>query len=281
MPIPVQSRITDALLIEMLDAGGSCRPRDIYDRVAAHFPDMTPEERADELDNWGTNRFNNKVQWSRQSLVMEELIDGSVRGVWTFTAAGRSTAERLRGSEAELTTNAEPHQPTILDLLEQHNTELREAIEERLRALDPFQFEELAGRLLRAMGFRDVEVTQKSADGGIDGHGKLRVGIVNVKAAFQCKRWRDSVHRPAIDQFRGATQGRFDQAILMTTARFSENAIAESIRAGVIPIILVDGPRMIELMIDNDIGTSRKPLAIAQLDESFFAELGDGLEIDE
>lgn len=29
----------------MCEGGGSARPRDIYDRVASHFPSMTEEER--------------------------------------------------------------------------------------------------------------------------------------------------------------------------------------------------------------------------------------------
>lgn len=281
MPIPVQSRINDALLVELFKAGGSSRARDIYDRVAAHFPEMTAQERAEELENWGTNRFNNKVQWSRQALVSTEYIDGSIRGVWTLTPAGQNAARQLISQRDESIRSDSTPQPTLLDLLDAHTVALREAIDERLRALDAYQFEALSGRLLRAMGFRDVVVTQKSADGGIDGHGKLRVGIVSVNAAFQCKKWRAVVHRPTIDQFRGATQGRFDQAILMTTSTFSDGAIAESIRPSVIPIILVDGPRMVDLMIESDIGTTRRPLTIAQLDEAFFAQLGDGPHVDE
>ena len=58
-----------------------------------------------------------------------------------------------------------------------------------------------------------MEVTGAGADGGIDGHGRLRVGVATMRAAFQCKRWEGSVGRPEVDKFRGAIQGEFEQGL--------------------------------------------------------------------
>ena len=54
---------------------------------------------------------------------------------------------------------------------------------ERLIALTPEQFEHFAKKLLAAYGFVDMKVTAISHDGGIDGHGLLRVGLARMSVA--------------------------------------------------------------------------------------------------
>jgi restriction system protein len=91
----------------------------------------------------------------------------------------------------------------------------------RQRALDSVnqlkaaEFERFCRNLLTAYGFREVKVTRTARDGGIDGHGRLKVGFAFFNVAFQCKKWRchSSVGRPEIDQFRGAIQGQFEHLL--------------------------------------------------------------------
>jgi restriction system protein len=126
--------------------------------------------------------------------------------------------------------------------------ELRRRILVDLKRLSPQAFEQFAKSLLDVYGFHDTKVTQLSGDGGIDGHGKLRVGLANLNVAFQCKRWtKGNIQRPEIDKFRGATHGDFEQGVFFTTASFSEGAIQASIKRGAVPIILVDGPAIVDL----------------------------------
>jgi predicted helicase len=106
--------------------------------------------------------------------------------------------------------------------------------------LTPKQFERFAGTLLSAYGFNEMKVTGKSGDGGIDGHGKLKVGLASMNVAFQCKRWQGAVGRPEIDKFRGAIQGEFEQGIFFTTSQFSSPAQEASIKKGAAPIVLLD-----------------------------------------
>ena len=57
----------------------------------------------------------------------------------------------------------------------------------------PDAFERLARRLLREADFNSVKVTGQSGDGGIDGLGVYRLGLVSFPVFFQCKRYRGSV----------------------------------------------------------------------------------------
>lgn len=146
---------------------------------------------------------------------------------------------------------------------QRYQAELRSTILSHLRRLHPSTFEDFAKRLLEAYGFLDMKVTQYSKDGGIDGHGKLKVGLAHLNVAFQCKRFNhNSVGRPEIDKFRGAIQGEFEQGIFFTTSTFAQGAEAASFRRGAVPIILIDGKAIVDLMIEKQFGVQMEQLPI-------------------
>ncbi len=132
-----------------------------------------------------------------------------------------------------------------------------------LRRLSPAAFETFARELLGVYGFEDTNVTQVSGDGGIDGYGKLRVGLAHLNVAFQCKRWRKgNIQRTEIDRFRGAIQGDFEQGIFFATTSFSKGAIDASIKRGAVPIVLVDSEAIVDLMIEKHFGIQAENLII-------------------
>ena len=82
----------------------------------------------------------------------------------------------------------------VLDNLKDLHSRYRDMLKLRilkdLKRMSPGGFEAFSRSLLEQYGFVDMEVTQISKDGGIDGHGRLRVGLAFMRVAFQCKRWR-------------------------------------------------------------------------------------------
>ncbi|MFQ5846632.1 MAG: restriction endonuclease [Candidatus Methylomirabilales bacterium] len=95
---------------------------------------------------------------------------------------------------------------------------------------------------------------------------------MNINAAFQSKRWQQTtISRPEIDKFRGAITGDFDQGIFITTSSFTAEAKQVGFKRGAVPIMLIDGQRIVELMIENNIGVSRRRLSLLGIDEDFFA----------
>jgi len=153
--------------------------------------------------------------------------------------------------------------PEVMALYSKYLAELKRRILRDLKTLKPSDFERFAKRLLDEYGFLDTHVTQLSGDGGIDGHGKLKVGLANLNVAFQCKRYsKGNVQRPEIDKFRGACQGDYEQGLLFTTSSFSEGAINASIKKGAVPIILIDGPAIVDLMISKGFGVQTDVLSI-------------------
>lgn len=125
---------------------------------------------------------------------------------------------------------------------------------QELKKMTPAAFEAFGREILDGYGFESTQVTSISKDGGIDGFGRLKVGLAFLNVAFQCKRWKNTaIQRPEIDRFRGAAQGSYEQGIFFTTSAFSKGAIDASIKPGAIPIVLIDGLAIVDLMIQKKI----------------------------
>lgn len=89
----------------------------------------------------------------------------------------------------------------------------------------------------------------------------------------QAKRWQDSVGRPQIQNFVGALAGQHaSKGIFITTSEFSSGALefAKSISQRV---ILIDGQRLAELMIEHNVGVSCAiKYEIKRVDSDYFEE---------
>lgn len=115
--------------------------------------------------------------------------------------------------------------------LENENVELlveKELLRNRLLTINPFDFEELIGKLLEHTGFINVQVTKKSGDGGIDIKAQLEHHFSKeIDFFFQIKRWRHSVGRPEIANLRGSI-GYNNFGVMVSTSHFTKSAIAEA-----------------------------------------------------
>jgi restriction system protein len=196
------------------------------------------------------------------------------RGLWAITDQGRKRLEQENRDQADATKRTVPTSVSLVDLHEKYELQFRSKLLDRLYELTPTQFEHFARHLLVAYGFVQVTVTQVAKDGGIDGHGLLKVGLARMAVAFQCKRWEGNVSRPEVDKFRGAIQGEYEQGVFFTTSDFTKQAMGASIKKGAVPVVLLNGESIVDLMIEKEFGVQKKPLQIYedQLD-AIFGEL--------
>jgi len=118
-----------------------------------------------------------------------------------------------------------------------------------------------------------VTVTGRSGDGGIDGTGVLRMKLLSFQMFFQCKRYRGSVGASAIRDFRGAMVGRSDKRVLITTGRFTADAIKEANRDGAPPIDLVDGEQLGLMLKDLGLGVTTEMVEAVRVDAEWFRSL--------
>lgn len=87
--MPSQKYIEVPLLEALVELGGQGRPRDIFPLVTKRFPKITEEELAKKLKS-GHNKWTNRIQFVRQSLISKGEIDGSISGIWAITDKGRN-----------------------------------------------------------------------------------------------------------------------------------------------------------------------------------------------
>jgi restriction system protein len=157
--------------------------------------------------------------------------------------------------------------------------QLANEIVDNVKKCSPSFFEHLVVELLVAMGYGGsrvdaAEVIGKSGDGGIDGiikEDKLGLDSIYVQA----KRWEGSVSRPTVQAFAGALEGRrARKGVLITTSSFTDEAkkYVENIEK---KIVLIDGERLAELMIDFNIGVAiSETYLLKKVDSDYFSEEG-------
>ena len=138
----------------------------------------------------------------------------------------------------------------------------------------PDAFERLCQLVLRESGFVEVKVTGRSGDGGIDGHGIIRMGgMISFPVLFQCKRYRGSVTPNHVRDFRGAMAGRSDRGLLITTGGFTRDAKQEAIRDGVPPIDLMDGNLLADKLKELQLGVKTEMVEQVTVDSEWFSTI--------
>ena len=164
------------------------------------------------------------------------------------------------------------HLTQVRNLYDSYLKDFKSNILAQLKKMNAYDFEKFCMQLIKVYGFNNVAVTQKSRDGGIDGYGKLKVGLAYMSVAFQCKRWDNTtISRKEIDAFRGAIQGEYEQGIFFTTSSFSKEAMKFSIKQGAVPVILIDGNMIVDFMIEKQFGIEHEdlPIYINAIDKIF------------
>lgn len=233
----------------------------------------------------GGTEVQYRLAWARTYLKKYGLIVNSARGVWALTETGQltSTIEPKVVQRAVRAQRQRPpgNRPSVLAaeaVIEDEAVSQRLDWEDHLRetvlALTPGGFERLCQRILRESGFVQVEVTGRSGDGGIDGHGIVRLaGLLSFPIIFQAKKYRGSVGAPEIRNFRGAMVGRADKGLFITTGNFTTAASAEATRDGAPPIDLIDGTALIGMLKELKLGVSTRMVEHVEVDELWFSKI--------
>ncbi|MFC4299580.1 restriction endonuclease [Castellaniella ginsengisoli] len=274
--------------------------------AAANALGLNDAQRQESLDS-GQSVYRNRAGWAHDRLKRAGLSESAKRGYWRITDAGRayiaqhpdplpaSEVERLasifKTVESLRPRDAVPVEPELTlvqqvsaaslspdDRLMQAVAELREAtasdLHESLLQVSPARFEVIVLDVLHQLGYgtsrTDLQRVGGTGDGGIDGVISLdKLGL--EKVYVQAKRWQSTVGRPELQAFYGALAGqKAKRGIFMTTSGFTAQAVdfARSVEG----IVLIDGARLVNLMMDHEVGVSSKALKIPKIDSDYFEE---------
>lgn len=292
--VPVLRVLTDGTVRSLRELR-----REVADAVG-----LSPDHRAELLPS-GQSRADNRIGWAASYLNRVGALHRPSRGSYEITGVGRELlrshptaitesdlkAMAKEGDEWWITRSSTGGHDTIvvddaattLDPTEQVERGISRIHEEvssellsRLRAQDSAFFEAAVVKLLLAMGYGGVGgrgvTTARSHDGGIDG--VIDQDVLGLSKVYvQAKRYGEgtSVQRPEVQGFVGALSGKTDNGVFITTGRFSQGAI-DYVQTVPMRIILIDGQRLTELMIEYGVGVQvERTYHAVNIDEDFFA----------
>ncbi len=241
--------------------------------VAAH----SPARRGDLLEEWEeyllahskfktASTFKDTLRRRMLNLVERGYIDRE-GNTYSITDKGVAYAATVLGSAAQ-----RPNQQ-VLTAIKEYNDSQTSELRDRLGKMDPYKFEGLIRDLLEAMDYEDVVVTKQSGDKGVDVVGQYQFGITQIKEVVQVKRHQGSITRPVLDQLRGALP--YHQAIrgtIITLGKFAQGCKDAAIYPGAAPITLIDGDKLIELLLKHGVGVKKRQATLIEVDESTFEE---------
>ncbi|MEZ4251266.1 MAG: restriction endonuclease [Polyangiales bacterium] len=196
-----------------------------------------------------------RIATQKRNLTIAEILGGEPPGPDVTPPVSESPEERLEAALQEIRA-----------------TVARELLE-RILAAPPEFFEGLVLELLHALGYgtsrSDLQRVGKSGDAGIDGVIALdRLGL--EKVYVQAKRWQTNVGRPELQAFFGALAGqRARKGVFITTSGYTREALefATTVQDS---IVVVDGARLTELMIDYGVAVGNRVLKLPHVDADFF-----------
>lgn len=196
---------------------------------------------------------------------------------YEITPAGLEWLKRSGFAERKTTTPDETRR--LWDLVQAQKGAVRRALRERLGTMEPYAFEQLTGRLLEAMGYTDVEVTDRAGDKGVDVVGRITLGITEVREVVQVKRQQGNVQRPVLDMLRGSLH-RFGavKGTIIALGGFSKGARDAAFEPGVAPITLIDGEKLLDLLIEHGVGVQTKRIELLELDETTLLGSAEGAD---
>lgn len=228
--------------------------------------------RSDLLDDWAEfllRASTYKAESTVQSTLRHRILNALDRGLLDKDGVYYSVTSKGATVMADAAPTAEVTEADrVRTALREANQAARVRLRELLSEMHPYAFEELVRDLLDSMGYEDVVVTKESGDRGVDVVGRVQFGITAVTEVVQVKRHKANIRRPVIDQLRGVLP--FHDAIrgtIITLGGFSKGCAEVATFPGAAPVTLIDGDRLIELLIEHGIGVKTRDLKLLDVDE--------------
>jgi len=286
-------------LLKFLSDGKERSIHEIVEGLAKDFK-LSIQELDEMLPSGAQPVFYNRVGWARTYLSKSGLLNGR-RKYYQISDRGK---EALKKNPARIDMaflnqypeflqfrEGKPKPPppiirsgsietrTPKEILEDAYQEIREGLIQELLAnvknSPPSFFEHLVVELLVKMGYggsrkEAARAVGQAGNGGIDGIiDEDRLGLDAVY--IQAKRWDNVVSRLEIQKFVGALMGkRARKGIFITNSSFSTEAL-DFVSTIDYKIVLIDGKRLAEYMVDYDIGVSEvSTYKLKRIDSDYF-----------
>lgn len=291
-------------LMRIANDGGEHWFKDAVDIVSREYG-LTEVELSELLPSGRAPLFYNRLAWAKTHLKKAGLLELPRRGAFKITERGRHVmqtapqridiallqqfpeyaAMRERSEQGESVQTSQMDgvvatvtpEESIERAYELMRRDLADEVLSSIKKCAPAFFEQLVVQLLIKMGYGGSReeagrAVGKSGDGGIDGIiNEDRLGLDAIY--LQAKRWEGVVGRPEIMKFVGALAGqRASKGVFITTSGYTQEAKSYAANSQY-KVVLLDGPRLADLMIEHDLGVSvAATYQLKRIDSDFFAD---------
>jgi len=291
-------------LLKYINDGKEHSLSETHDALGKYFG-LTDEELRELLPSGRQPVFRNRVGWARTYLKKAGLLSSPKRAHFIISEKGLSL---LKEDPAEITSkfltrydefvefqsikkniegcshnhqNDENNDQTPEESLEYAYQKLHSELSKELltiiKSCTPDFFEKLIIDLLITMGYGGSrkeagQAMGKSGDGGIDGiinEDKLGLDVIYLQA----KRWENTVPVKEIRDFTGALASKkAKKGVFITTSDFPKS-VYDFVGQVEYKIILIDGERLTNLMIEHSVGLSIiNTYHVKTIDSDYFEE---------
>lgn len=283
-------------ILETLNTVESMNSRELASQVRDNYYANLPLELLNQKTSSGANILLDRILWGKSYLKMAKFLSYPKRGMVQITEKGKRILQNGKLSLNELQNDKDfsNHRESVkrkkenqieLDIVNIENAtpqdlidsgfstieiEVKTELLERLKEIDPYYFEKVILILLKRMGYGDFIETSKSGDGGIDGIiNEDKLGLEKIYT--QAKRYNENkVREKDIRNFIGAMSGDTNKGVFITTSTFDDAAVKKA-REAHHSIILIDGPKLVDLMHQYNVGVQVKTIyEVKELDNDFF-----------
>lgn len=258
------------------------------------------DEEQNQKTSSGAAIYESRTGWAVSWLCAAGFITRVCRGTYVITEKGRHIlredlnagefARRLQTErnnqtqseggqsveQEDLICDTSPTERLDIIVKEMHSQlshEIMNAIMSVEGRAGDFFFEKIVTDLLEKMGYGKGSVTSASNDRGIDGMIKTDpLGFNPI--LIQAKRYalEHSVKRPEIQGFAGAL-GAVTRGAFITTSYFSQGAVDFAKTYPHSDIVLIDGKKLTELMIQYNLGVFvERDIYIKRIDSDYFEQ---------
>lgn len=285
-------------VLEILNSIESITGRELAVKVRDKYYSDLPDDLQNLKTSSGANVLLDRILWAKSYLKMGGFVVYPKRGAVQITEKGKKALKKGALSLHDLQNDSDfqIHRETVKEI-KQDNSETNDSLLnssspqdfidigfstiekttksellEKLKGIDPYYFEKVILILLKKMGYGEFVETAKSGDGGIDGIiNEDKLGLEKIYT--QAKRYSENkVREKDIRNFIGAMSGDTRKGVFITTSTFDESAISKA-KAAHHSIILIDGPKLVDLMHQYNVGVQVKIVyEIKELDNDFFEE---------
>jgi len=267
-----------------------------------HFH-ISDEELREKIPSQRAFLFDNRLGWANTYLKKAGLIKSARKGYLQITSEGKfflkNHPDKIK--IADLNKIEEFNQFHKVKDKPQEEIQMENSIEEKspeeiidnayeiirvnlisellatIKNCSPYFFENLVVDLLLQMGYGGSRkeaglAIGKSGDGGIDGIiNEDKLGLDSIY--IQAKRWENTVPIKEIRDFAGSLLSKkARKGVFITTSDFPKSAY-EFVGNIEPKIILIDGEKLASLMIENNVGITKKEIyEIKTIDSDYFEE---------